>query len=282
MRHQKCIEIDYFLLGVSKSATTWIYQCFKDHPDVFVPSTDSLKYFDLKYHKGKEWYWEHFSDSGLSQVVVDPSPTYLRSPVTSERIANDYPNAKFILSLRNPVDRAFSQFWHEKKANRFDYAFKETADIFLLYTWYIETGFYATHLKRFLQYFDKSRFKIILFDNLTHNPETFISEIYEFLMVDRTFSPPVLNKKINAAGIYENKQVKAIRRFCRMLNTVVPPSIKNKASKTKRRLESLLSNKDEYDRGIDDRLRQELLAIYLPEINKLEALTGLDLAAWKC
>ena len=45
-------KIDYFLVGVPKSASTWIYQCCLDHPEITVPDEDSLKYFDLKHHKG--------------------------------------------------------------------------------------------------------------------------------------------------------------------------------------------------------------------------------------
>lgn len=281
MRKKSDIEIDYFLLGVSKSATSWIYYCFLEHPEIFVPSIDSLKYFDLKYHKGHNWYIRYFENADESQIIVDPSPTYFRSPVSPGRIATDFPKASFILSLRNPVDRAFSQFWHEKKKKRFDYEFCETVDSFFLYSWYIETGFYATHLNRFLRLFDRDRFKIVLFDDLTKDPKAFISQIYDFLEVDKTFEPTVLTKKINQAGVDENKKVKTVRSICRTLKRIAPLNLKRTARKSRQYIENLLSNKAEYDEGIEASLRQELLSIYTPEINTLENLTGLDLASWK-
>ena len=109
------LDIDFFLLGVPKAASSWIYYCFKEHPDIYVPDKDSLRYFDLKYHKGLSWYGKYFEQANEQQVVIDPSPTYFRSPVAPKRIADNFPDANFILCLRNPVDRAFFQFWHEKK-----------------------------------------------------------------------------------------------------------------------------------------------------------------------
>lgn len=272
-------EIEFFLLGVPKAASSWIYRCFKEHPEIYVPEKDSLRYFDLKYHKGISWYKKHYEEAEKAQIKIDPSPTYFRSPVAPQRIANDFPNAKFILCLRNPVDRAFSQFWHEKKNQRFDFDFSEVIDNFLLYSWYVETGFYCTHLKKFLGFFDKNRFKILLYDELNSNPSLFISKIFEFLCVDSSFQPSILNKRVNVAGFEKNIKISFAENIFRAFKNSF--LFKGISLEKKQKIKSFLSNKNEYEKGIPSITKDELISIYKSDIAELENLTGIELSQWK-
>jgi len=276
-------KVDYFLVGVPKSASTWIYQCCRGHPQIATPGEDSLKYFDLKYHKGSEWYQQKFEGCDLSKVVIDPSPTYIRSPSAPARIARDFPHAKFIVSLRNPVDRAFSQFWHEKKNGDIPFEFEDCLEKFLLYSWYIDTGMYADLLDRWLVHFDRSRFKIVLFDDLRSAPSAFIEDIFMYMGIDAAYSPPMLNKKVNEAG----GKVTAVGRKVNMLKKA--PLL----YKTLRSLKQTLALNDHveralgvkgsneaYKQGMREDVRLELQSIYAPQVKRLEAEWGLDLSSW--
>lgn len=277
-------KIDYFLVGVPKSASTWIYQCCLDHPEITVPDEDSLKYFDLKHHKGPQWYRDKFDDLGGGNVIIDPSPTYFRSPASPARIANDFPDAKFILSLRNPVDRAFSQFWHEKKAGNFPFEFQDCLDRFMLFSWFIETGFYADLLDRWFQYFDRDRFEVVLFDDLKADPSKFISDIFQFMGVESSFQPRVLHERINKGG---GKASPALKKLDILKKNPTVFSILKRIKSTvmsnrelKKVLEAAASTSD-YSDGMAPDVRAELCKIYRVQTERIEVMLDLDLSKWK-
>lgn len=280
----KDINIDAFLVGVSKSASTWLYHCFKEHPQINVPTSDSLRFFDLKYHKGFDWYNNYYKEVDPNGITIDPSPTYFRSPVAVKRISEHFPEAKFILSLRNPVERAFSQFWHEKKEGHFDYQFEECTHRFLLYSWIIEHGFYATHLESMYRYVNRENINVVLFDDLKSNPQEFYSSICRYLGVDDTHVPNMLNQRVNAAGVKVNTAVKSIRSISS--NPVVRPIKKLikkyfKVEGLVRDLSTRASSTSEYEQGLSDEMKRELGKIYQPEISRLEELIDVDLSSWK-
>jgi hypothetical protein len=273
-------KIDAFLLGVPKGASTWIYQCLKERDDVYVPDSDSLRFFDLKYHKGMDWYLDHFKQADQGVVVVDPSPTYLRSQLAAERIAENYPDAKFVVCLRNPVDRAFSQFWHEKKEGNFNFEFEDVLNSFLLNSWYVETGNYATQLENYFKLFDRKQFHIVLFDDLTNNPENFIKSIYDFLGVDPAFTPSVINKKVNEAGVRANTRVRLIKKV-KKSKLLMPVKRLLKRGHIGEKIVASASDNKEYQHGISDEMKKELQAVYADQVNRLEVMLDMDLSSWK-
>lgn len=280
----RSLVVDGFLMGVSKAASTWIHRCLREHPDVFVPKSDSLKFFDLRYHLGMPEYEKNFVGAPAHSLIVDASPTYLRSPVAARRISRHFPDARFVISLRNPIDRAFSQYWHEKKQGRLLYNFDDCLKQFLLFPWIIEHGFYTTHLLRLLDFYPKERVRVVLYDSLLSQPSVFLDEVLQGLQIQRgTFMPTVLGQRVNQAGAKETGGVKALRA-ARNVKALQPVRRFAKRLLGERRLSDVLgdalSNK-EYDQGISADQHARLLEIYMDEIFELEALFGLDLRAWK-
>ena len=277
-------KVDYFLVGVPKSASTWIYECCTGHPQIATPIEDSLKFYDLKYHKGRQWYRKKFEHCDASKVVIDPSPTYIRSPSAPARIAADFPDAKFIVSLRNPVDRAFSQFWHEKKNGDILFEFEDCLEKFLLFSWYIDTGMYADLLDRWLVHFDRSRFKIVLFDDLRSDPSAFIEDIFLYMGVDAAYSPPVLNQRVNEAGgevTAVARKIKLLKKAPWLYNTLRSLKQKLAFSDSVERVLKVKGSNEAYKKGMSEEVRLELQSIYAPQIKRLEAEWGLNLSAWK-
>ncbi|WP_138430267.1 sulfotransferase family protein [Fodinibius saliphilus] len=283
------MEIDVFHIGPQKSATTWVYKCLKEHNEVLVPNNDSIHYYDMYFNNGKEWYASFFQKQNSKKIVIDPTPSYIRSPWAPRRIADDYPKAKFIVCLRHPIDRAFSHYWHEKKKQKIAFEFSEVLENYDLYSSWIEPGLYAEHIERYLQYFNEDQFLFLDFRDLKKDPENYLKSILSFLEVDKNFKPSFLDKKVNIAS---GKQTPINQGWLHLKTSLRDSFIGGGLRKLNldivaRKLEQtpylgkILKDKDEYEKGISPELRSELLEMIEPEIQRLEKLIGWDLVHWR-
>ena len=106
--------------GVQKSGTTFLYYSLIKHPSIAASSIKEVNYFidnpgsGKFYTKGIEAYAAHFV-ANESKMLVDFSPKYMMTPESAELIYQTNRNAKFVILLRNPVDRAYSQFQYMNK-----------------------------------------------------------------------------------------------------------------------------------------------------------------------
>lgn len=240
----------------------------QEHPDVFVPDRDAIHFFTINYTKGLDWYHWHFQGTKDEKAVVDPTPSYLRDITAPNRIYEYEPQAKFIVSLRNPLDRAFSHYWHEKKKNKIRFQFSEAINYsgvgnYDLYSDWILTGFYFEWIQLYLRRFSADRFLFLIFDDLQKDPLSYIWSVYRFLEVDDRFRPKAAQRVINAATsrIVESSFLERVKR--RLLGHLG------------------IQNHSEYEKGIGAEIRADLLSIFLPEIEKLEVFLGRDLSSWK-
>jgi hypothetical protein len=281
--------VDLFHIGPQKSATTWVYRCLSEHEEVFVPRTNTIHYYDMKYHKGREWYEAFFEQARRGQVRLDSTMTYIRSPWAPRRIAEEHPDAKIMLCLRNPIDRAFSHYWHEKKKGSINFDFSEVLENYDLYSSWIEPGLCAEHLERYLEYFDREQLLCLRFETLKADQRAFLRQIYHFAGIDDTVRPSWLDRKSNEA---EGRRTPTNRVWRGIKKAVVRSSLETAARNMRlddaaQSLEQLpligqvLQDKQEYEEGIDPALRTELLELCEPEIQRLERLLDLDLDEWR-
>lgn len=267
--------IDLFHIGPQKSGTTWIYSCLKEHPEVVCALKDSVHYYDMFYHLGLEWYAQKFPKAEDHQLIIDHTPSYIRSPWVAKRIFADNPGAKIIVCLRNPIDRAFSHYWHEKKKKKINFEFSEILTNYDLFSSWFETGFYAEHIERYLEYFPREQVFLQRFEHLEEDPVGFLKEFLGFINVSTDFQPSILHEKINVAGAKQD----LFNRSKNYLNHVGSKLFKERWHSGL--YSKWLSGKDEYIRGIPEDLRAELLKVATPEIERLETLLGADLSKWK-
>ncbi len=106
------------LVGASRSGTTSLFRALNDHPDVSPPPVNKgVRYFDLNYGRPWDWYLGHFplrrSHRSTPILTYEASGYYLFHPFAVPRIAQHLPDAKIVVILRNPVERAHSAWKHE-------------------------------------------------------------------------------------------------------------------------------------------------------------------------
>ena len=120
--------IDYFYLGPPKTASTWVFECLKEHPQICATDHSESNYFDVNFHKGPQWYEDLYPEMQKGQIKIDCTPSYINSIQAMERILTHNPNAKFSFGVRNPVERAFSGYWHVNRLGHINYKFKDILD----------------------------------------------------------------------------------------------------------------------------------------------------------
>ena len=103
-------QLDFIVIGAIKAATTWLQAQLKQHPDVFVPDIEP-HFFTRDHDRGWGWYRSLFPDAKRDgELWGEKTADYLAKPEAARRIAQEYPDAKLIVQLRNPIDRAYSDY----------------------------------------------------------------------------------------------------------------------------------------------------------------------------
>jgi hypothetical protein len=200
---------DFLIIGAQKSATTSLLSYLGQHPGIKLPRKKATHYFDLNYSRDTAWYARHFPRAGgLSAKLfpwVAPSdrpwltgescPSYMFLAEVPGRVKATLPDVKIIVSLRDPVERLFSQFYHEHRKGRAAEGLENYiadslqsewpvsgSDIAKLRQRYaVPRGFYADQLKHWLDFFPKERFHLLRFDRLVKEPRTTLNQIFRFL-----------------------------------------------------------------------------------------------------
>lgn len=119
----------FLILGTQKGGTTSLWDYLSRHPAVSATYNKEIHFFDLNYSRGLDWYLAHFPSSRSTPTVTgEASPYYMFHPHAPGRIANTVPDARLIVLLRNPVDRAYSHYQHNVRAGRETLSFADAID----------------------------------------------------------------------------------------------------------------------------------------------------------
>ena len=186
---------NFMCIGASKSGTTSLYDILKQHSNIFLPTFKEPHFFDISpvYEHGISWYDKtYFSGVKKEKCIGDFTPTYLFDKYAPERILSSLgKNVKFIIILRNPVDRAYSHYLHSKRDLHEHLSFEDALkkkvyenNNYLTYlrTSYVEQGKYADMLQRYFALFSKDNFLILHFeeDFVAAREETMV-KVFKFL-----------------------------------------------------------------------------------------------------
>jgi Sulfotransferase domain len=212
---------DFLVTGAAKCGTTSLFEWICKHPFVVRPTTNGrarkeLLYFDYNFHRRQDWYRAHFPlerdrreferACGRRFLTGEATATYLTSYWAPARIAELLPNAKLIVTMRNPIDRAYSAFQMSKreqleKCETFEAALALEAERLapeearvradarynpplpppLGYWSYLQRSRYAEHVERWLEFFPSGQFLFLKFEDLAAHPQRTLDAVYEFL-----------------------------------------------------------------------------------------------------
>lgn len=188
---------NFIIIGGQRCGTTWLYRALKKHPDIFFPNKKELHFFNGKDHSNISAYQKHFEE-GLDYIAVgEATPDYLANEKVPERIFNYSPDIKFIVILRNPVERAYSAFWIFRKyfqGHTFESAIDNSPAL-------LTSGEYARYLNIWFNFFPREQFHIVLYEQLVKDEQNVLKNIGNFLDVSE-FTEEYIDKEkqvVNAA-----------------------------------------------------------------------------------
>jgi hypothetical protein len=177
-------KVNFIHVGPAKSGSTWLHEILINHPEVFLTQAKDLYFFNRYYERGLDWYLTQFRDARPEHKVVgEICPDYLSDPDCPERIHSCLgSDIRLMVTLREPVSRAFSAYLYLSRHGLAAPTFRETTRT---RPELLDEGKYATHLRRYLQYFDRDSIHIGLFDDLQADPQAFLDETTGWLGVGR-------------------------------------------------------------------------------------------------
>src|SRR2546425_2110424 len=166
-----------------KAGTTSLRAYLDAHPQVFSPP--ETHFFTRNYERGLDWYREQFAGAGEAVLIGDKPPDYMHTKTAMERMAAALPEAKLMAILRDPIDRAYSHYWHMRRVGREGRPFEEAIEAELerngVIFNYVDHGRYLVQLERVCSLYPRSNLLVLLFDDLAARPVETFAEACRFL-----------------------------------------------------------------------------------------------------
>jgi len=308
---------NFFVVGCVKGGTTSLHNYLLQHPEIYLTPIKETNYFSRKdmdpKHFRKDYAYDvaldlekYFKNQPLKPVhiaQVTESKHYLKlyAGVKDEKvkgeicnsylicesaaaeIKREFPNAKIAMILRNPIDRAFSQYlMNLKEAKAINRSFLEEIEKDQkseLKGWgishqYLELGLYYEQVKRYFDLFPKEQIKIILYEEYKNSIESVLQELCDFLGVDNHFSFDT-DLKLNEKGLprfkylnYALTQLGIIKLFKNLLSKPI-----------RQKLARMIYSSDKL-KEIQAEEREFLIDYYKEDITNLSNLIDRDLKSW--
>lgn len=308
---------DIFVVGAPRCGTTYLASILGQHPSVFMCPVKEPHYFafpdisladfrpalrkrinqfDLTdyvnqkekkpvhriYVEKKEDYLKLFSQAPPEALLAEASPSYLWAKGAAERIYRENPEARIIMMLRNPVERAVSQYFIERKMGmtqrpaaddiRFDLRFPHRK-------WgasplYAELGLYSGQIVRYLNTFGMEKVFIGFLEELEKNQNHFFNKLFAFLNI----TSMQVSSETGSRNAGEIPRIDWMNQFRHV------PAVKSLHRKLlkgafKNKLKTWFFKKSEMPDM--EEIKKLLLPIFEPDIAEVEKITGADLSEWK-
>ncbi len=202
---------DFLIIGGNKCGTTSLFKYMIEHPCILAPTNKEINYFNRFYENGTMWYRSHYPTflsklyykmKTKTKIITGEATTHYltKEPKTPYRVKKLVPSIKLIVILRNPIDRAYSQYnmlaIQQREPLSFEKAIafamqnpNQTDKKLILaenlnmtndYS-YLRRGIYVDDLKRWMNIFPKERFLILQTEEFNSKPNEVLNRIYKFL-----------------------------------------------------------------------------------------------------
>jgi len=270
---------DTLVVGPQKAGSTWIHELLAARGDIALPrQVKETFFFDRHWDRGVAWYGEHFGP-GPAAHRLEVAPTYFHGREVPARVVATLGKIPVIVTLRDPVKRAWSLYVHMRRYGMTKLPFHEAL---ARHPELLDSSRYATHLRRWREAVGEENVHVLLMEDLKRDPHLWADRLAEILRLPRRPIPPGLHEPVNEASAPASHTVARTGwRISMGLRSVGLHGIVEAAKKLG--LKRIFFGKPgerplpEPDPAELTRLRAELM----PEIVATEELTGLDLGAWK-
>lgn len=296
---------NFLIVGAAKSGSSSLHFYLAQHPEIYMTPKKQTYFFasegaipnfrgpgdheevNKKAITSLDVYQREFNGVTTEKAIGEACSVYMYDDKAPERIKHHVPNAKLIMILRDPVERAYSSFMQLVRDGY------ETTDDFeqglaleatrikdnYRHLWhYKKRGLYYEQIQHYLTLFEESQIHICFFEDLKNDPQHLLRGIYRFLGVDDSFVADT-SGKYNATGIPRSRALLRLimqpNAFKSVAKTIIPESVR-KSVKTFVTTHPLALRKP----PASPRAREKLVPEFREDILKLQALTGRDLSRW--
>lgn len=294
-----------FIAGAAKSGTTALYYLLGQHPQICTPVVKEPNYFsnidiaDDITGPGtgpgdKNTVWTHtkkeydalFKFPESHSFRMDASVSYLYSRQAARHIAEYSDDAKIIMVLRNPVERAWSHYKHLVRDNREKDSFEaalEKEETRIQKGWefswhYRQMGLYSSQIRRYFDHFDRENILIFLYEDLKQNMPHVIQKAANHIGLP-DYDYKIDSEKHNVSGVPKSKKlsglVSRIAGYKAVINKVIPPRYTHRLMQKFRSM-----NTREGDFTMNKQTKRQLTAYFEKDIKKTAMLTERDLDHW--
>lgn len=274
----------FIVIGGHKCGTSSLHYYLKQHPDIAMPKTKGQDLLN-KVNLDIKVYEESYEVRTSEKIFGEVSSSYFESKRACQAIKQYFPNSKLLIVLRNPVDRAFSNFNGAYNAGKIKGKFEEVIHTLEPSHTIIRLGFYYKHLKPYLDNFEQEQLQPLVFDDFVKNKEKFYQQLFQFIEVDENFVPDT-SVIIRKGGVVKYKNLQKMIFSNPILSN---PMIKNTVSKV---VKSFTSSNQRYNlrkkvgnmfvekKSVSNELRASLIEVYREDILKTQELLDIDLSHW--
>lgn len=282
-------KVDFIGIGSARSGSTWLADCLSEHPEIFIPRIKEISFFnktvyDKNYLKGLEWYESFFKNAPSDLLKGEYSTQYMIFEEAPRLIRKHFPSVKLLVCLRNPADMLHSLYWWTRSTfnvneipDTFEEALKNIPGFKL-------RGMYFKQLKPYYDRFDRSKIKVILHDDIKNKPVEILEDVYNYLGVDNSFRPKIINKKINICRQARSKRLSYVVKLivlvaCKLnVNTALRSLSRHPVLG---KLYSLITEKDFKYLEMKKSTRRKINKMLSHDLRKLERLIDRDLKVWR-
>jgi Sulfotransferase domain len=181
---------DFLAIGALKAGTTYLDGHLRSHPELCLPTAvKEVDFFSRHYDRGPVWYGKMFARCG-SRLAGEVSPQYLADPRCAGRIHKLMPEVRLLVLLRDPVQRAYSQYKHWVQVTAYRGSFEEFLDA---HPGAVMQGCYFSLLSCYLELFPIEQIHTIVFEDLVKSPVEVMEGVFRFLGVDTGYTPSSLD-----------------------------------------------------------------------------------------
>lgn len=295
---------NFLIIGAAKSGTSALYHYIRRHPEIYMSPRKETHFFAFENTDpatngpgdtipgaitNMNDYRQLFDGVRDEKAIGEASPTYIYLPIACERIRYHIPDVRMIAILRNPVDRAFSAFMHLTRDGRepvadFGQALALEEERIKM-NWgpiwhYKKGGLYYEQVKRYFETFGPDQLKILLHDDLNHDSQAVLKEVFSFLGVSDSWMPDV-SIRPNVSGVPKSER---LHKFMHTLflkpNTIRSVSRKVIPEYVRWRVTTQMRNLNITKKPMSPQVRQQLIDYFREDIGKLSQLISRDLSQW--